>query len=228
MKEETAGRVAEPTPFHDRGGIRIYNTDCRRLVQSISANVVMTDPVWPTAPEGLFEGADDPQGLLADTLRRLSPTVQRLVIVLRTDCDPRFLLAVPERWGFFGVHILPYVLPSFQGRRMIGTELAYSFGDPIPSSKGGRIIPTMGPKAQPVVRSGEAFHPSRRSLVHMKWLVRWFSTPDETILDPFCGSGTTLRAAKEMGRRAVGIEIDSRWCQQAVEGLAQGVLDLQE
>ena len=216
----------EARPFYDRDGIRIYNDDCRLLLEGMEADAVITDPVWPTAPAGMFEGAEDPGGLLWETLDLLPETVRRLVIVLRTDCDPRFLSAVPERWNFFGVHILPYVIPSFQGRRMIGTELAYSFGDPIPSEEGGRIIPTMGPKAQPVIRVGGEEHPSRRSMAHMKWLVRWFSTPDDVILDPFAGAGTTLRAAKEMGRRAIGIEVNDRWCQQAVEELAQGVLDL--
>ena len=164
-------------PFYDRGGIRIYNGDCRLLLGDMEADVVITDPVWPTAPAGMFEGTEDPGGLLGEALGLLPESVSRLVVVLRTDCDPRFLSAVSERWGFFGVHILPYVIPSFQGRRMIGTELAYSFGEPIPSEKGGRIIPTMGPKAQPVMRSKGQLHPSRRSLAHMKWLVRWFSTP---------------------------------------------------
>ena len=88
-------------------------------------------------------------------------SVRRLVIVLRTDCDPRFLSAVPERWGFFGVHILPYVLPSFQGRRMIGTELAYSFGDPNPIVERQAHHSYNGPKAQPVVRYVGDEHPSR-------------------------------------------------------------------
>ena len=215
--------------FYERGGIRIYNGDCRLILKTVTADVVITDPVWPTAPAGMFEGTEDPQGLLSEALDLLPASVRRLVIVLRTDCDPRFLAAVPERWGFFGVHILPYVLPSFQGRRMIGTELAYSFGEPIPSAEGGRVIPTMGPKAQPVGRqAGEARHPSRRSLAHMKWLVKWFSTPGEVILDPFAGAGTTLRAAKEMGRSAIGVEVDARWCRQAVDELAQDVLDLKE
>ena len=60
----------------------------------------------------------------------------------------------------------------------------------------------------------------------MKWLVKWFSTPDETILDPFAGAGTTLQAAKELGRHAVGVEVEGRWCQQAIDGLAQEVLDI--
>ncbi len=66
-------------------------------------------------------------------------------------------------------------------------------------------------------------HPTQKPLNVMRWVLGMF--PDaQTILDPFMGSGTTLRAAKDLGRRAIGIEIEERYCEIAVKRLQQSVL----
>lgn len=72
---------------------------------------------------------------------------------------------------------------------------------------------------------GQHNHPTQKPLELMKWCIE-MSRTDGTILDPFMGSGTTLRAAKDLGRKAIGIEIEEKYCEIAVKRLAQEVLAL--
>ena len=63
-------------------------------------------------------------------------------------------------------------------------------------------------------------HPCPKPLPLMAELIRLFTDPGETVLDPFAGSGTTLVAAKAAGRRAIGIEIEPEWCAETVRRLS--------
>jgi site-specific DNA-methyltransferase (adenine-specific) len=64
-------------------------------------------------------------------------------------------------------------------------------------------------------------HPTTKPVDLVAHFIKWHTKPGDLVLDPFMGSGTTLRAAKDLGRRAIGIEIEERYCEIAVRRLAQ-------
>ena len=69
-------------------------------------------------------------------------------------------------------------------------------------------------------RDNNRVHPTQKPVELMVWCAEFF--PDaQTILDPFMGSGTTLRAAKDLNRKAIGIEIEERYCEIAAKRMSQ-------
>jgi len=71
-------------------------------------------------------------------------------------------------------------------------------------------------------------HPTVKPLALMQWLIRLVTPPKAVVLDPFCGSGTTLLAARAEGRRAVGIDSDPHAIEIAVKRLEGEALPLFE
>jgi site-specific DNA-methyltransferase (adenine-specific) len=74
----------------------------------------------------------------------------------------------------------------------------------------------------PVVPNDKRVHPTEKPVALIGRILR--AAPGRRILDPFVGSGTTLRAAKDCGLEAVGIEIEERYCEVAAKRLEQAVL----
>lgn len=223
-------------PYYASGGIQIFHGDAREILPQLQQpRVCITDPVWPNS---VFPGVRDPAALFAETAKLL--TVERLVVHLGCTSDPRFLSGVPKRLPFFRLCWLRYARPSYRGRVLVGSDVAYAFGTPPSVQPGRRVISgecvasNNSTKLQHTGRGagtsegidyGILPHPSPRRLEHLKWLVRFFAE-DDAVLDPFCGTGTTLHAAKEANLSAIGIEREESYCEIAARRLDQEVLEL--
>lgn len=202
------------------GNHDLYHGDCREILAGMSSDTVITNPVWFNYSDDIgIGGAKDPYRLFKHAVAIIKPP-KRMVIILGSDSDPCILAHVPME--FFRVQILPYKIQYQKGRKLESMEIAYCYGDALPSVPDLRLYPSYGPKAQPVLnKSIESW--SNRSLKHMEWLMQWWSMPGETILDPFMVSGATLIAAELMGRKSIGIEIDRSSFDIACERLSNFV-----
>jgi len=69
--------------------------------------------------------------------------------------------------------------------------------------------------------TGNVLHPTQKPVRSLKPVIKAFTRPGEVVLDPFCGSGSTLLAAKILGRRYVGIDLDADYCQAARRRLSR-------
>lgn len=221
---------AEMSPkFEQIGCATLYVGDAREILPMLGdkAAVVVTDPVWPNCPKGMIPGSEDPWALWSETMRHLPEAVHRLVVILRTDSDPRFLAAVPERLKFFRNIQLSYARPFFRNRILGSDEYAYWYGSVVARSDRRIVIPGRGPTAQPTQRR-PGDHPCARAQVHLDWLIDRATDVGDIVIDPFSGSGTTGAACVRLGRRYIGIEIEPRFhtlaCRRIEAAMRQGDL----
>jgi site-specific DNA-methyltransferase (adenine-specific)/modification methylase len=208
-------------PYYEQDGITIYHGDCRGVMTDLPITSIITDPVWPNAAVPLA-GSDRPVELFAEMTAAAPTSLVRAAIHLGCDSDPAMLSPLARRLSFFRVSWLEYTRPHYKGRLMYGSDVAYMYGAPPASKSGQHVIPG---RFMDTTSSGkESKHPCPRKLSHVKWLVKWWTDDGDVVCDPFMGSGTTLLAAKICGRRAIGIELEERYCEMAAERLRQGVL----
>lgn len=240
------------TLYYEHAGITIYHGDCRDVLPQVdSVDHVITDPPYapvvvnsakgaPPSTIGLakirelgYTGVDDE---LRDVIgQHIARLVRRWAVVF---CDAESLTAwrsVLERGGMrhvrMGSWMSPACTPQFTGDRP-GTgweacEIAHAKGR---SRWNGGGRPAAWIVNRPLNGSrerAEASHPTPKPEALLRLLVSDFSDPGETILDPFMGSGTTLVAAKRLGRKAIGIELEEKYCEIAARRLSQGALPLE-
>ncbi len=219
-----------PAPFFQDARTTLYHGDARRLARDLEVGdwrrvACITDPVWPNPGKAPLAGADDPLGLFADVIGALvARGLERLIVILGLDSDPRFLAGVPSALRFLRVTWLRLARPSYKGPILVAADVAYVFGRwPLPS--GQRVFPgeIVATSSRGNDGRGTA-HPCPRRPEHLHGLIRGYAREEDTILDPFAGSGTTLEQARRLGRRACGFELEERWCLEQRERASSGPL----
>lgn len=125
-----------------------------------------------------------------------------------------------------GVWVKPNPMPQISGDRPGQGWEAIAFmhrEDVKPKwNGGGRAGVWTAPTAQNIG------HPTSKPLSMIRDWVKLFTNPGDTILDPYAGSGTTLRAAADEGRKAIGYEIDEKFCEIIAKRMGQQAFDLGE
>ncbi len=207
-----------PAPYYEEDGITIFHADCRLILPHLpKVDLVLTDPPYGIErfKKGFgytrFKGyGAETEGIKWD----VAPTKECLSSILNVA---QFSIV----WGGNN-----YEMPASQYflvwdkmqtvDNFASAELAYT-NVKIPAKVFRFSIHEHN--------QCNKYHPTQKPVELMKWCIAFVPTA-QTILDPFMGSGTTLRAAKDLGRKAIGIEIEEKYCAIAVERLRQGVLKL--
>ena len=225
-----AAERKELKPYYEHAGITIYHGDCREILPCVQGDALITDP-----PFGIDWGratwADDSKDygdlmawLVSESIRAVS---QGWCFVFQAMLNVgKFHEWFPDGWRIFAA------CKNFAQIRPTGVWHSW---DPVVFWANGDKPKRIGDLNRDYfvgnvagVFGDQIDHPCPRPIDTMNYIVS-IAVPDEgCVIDPFLGSGTTLLAAKNQGRRAIGIEIEERYCEIAAKRLSQEVFDFSE
>lgn len=222
-------------PYYDSGGITIYHGDCRDILPSISADAVITDPPYGVGVKYGDEYSDTKVGYWAWLIPTINMMRWSAPVVAFTHRVTA--LAYLEGWDWIGVWNKPMsfgcrvgnspVLPHWEPIFLYGVFSLGVKGEMLSDviscnpERAGNI--NKGLIGREKWKKGDmAKHPTPKPIRLYSKLIKCLSK--KSVIDPFMGSGTTLRAAKDLGRRAIGIEIEERYCEIAAKRMSQEVL----
>ena len=205
--------------YHQEAGITIYHGDCRQIVPLLGRfDLLLTDPPYGIGRDGSKRTTSSHGGRKAydflgwDADRPASWLMQMLLAA----ADKQII------WG--GNYFVDSLAPTMKwlvwdkGQRICQSdgELAWT------NLEGALRICTLN---RVELMADGAEHPTQKPEKLIRWCIEQAGDV-QTILDPFAGSGTTGRAAKDLGKKCVLIEREERFCEIAARRLSQEVLPL--
>jgi DNA modification methylase len=217
-------------PYYEHAGITIYHGDCREVLPKLEvADLLLTDPPYGIdrangmggqGYDGFGNGAKRVPRVYEGEWDKVRPDASTITL-----CRERGVAVIVWGGNYFS-DALPQqnkwlvwdkcqTMPSFSDAELAWTNL------------GGTSVKMFRFNGSGLMaEEKERFHPTQKPVALMKWCIQQLRFDDICleVLDPFMGSGTTLRAAKDLGRRAIGIEIEEKYCEIAAKRLSQEVL----
>lgn len=224
--------------FFASDGIKIYHGDCRDVLTQLSdesVDLLLTDPPYGISYETAWRSRKDKlrKPIANDnSLAAIAEAWPSCLRVLRNDrhwyvfASPRMIAGMIPIIGN-----CKHTIAWDKGDRGTVGDLECGFGEAweaiLYGMKGRR--PLNGKRPRTVIRHDwsstmDPLHPTVKPVPLLRNLILMSTNTGEVVLDPFMGSGTTLRAAKDCGRQAIGIECDERYCEIAAKRMEQRIL----
>ena len=217
-----------PTPYYrdNQADIAIYCADCKEILPLLpdkSIDLVLTDPPFNAGKDFANDNLGSGEwAVFCDDFARLLPiSANNLIEVDKKDRIMRQALDL----------YLPYryaICLNYTNSMRNGTVGYHNWGLVLWYGE-GKCYKRYKDRIDSALHStkSEFSHPSPKEITHYKKLCEMFSPPNGLIVDPFCGSGTTLIGAKELNRKCIGIEIEERYCEISAKRCSQSVMKLE-
>ena len=239
-------------PYYEADGITIYHGDCRDVLPSISGDIVVTDPPYSLSVDSDHENRRGKGTRRLDFFpgdqnwdEMTSTVLESLSLIDATD-------RVRSIYAWCGHRQFGPIVAFLESNGWQTRFLVWRKKCPVPAPPGvgwnsGAELCVYGfrpgrlwnwetgkePRSNVIDadsyrhgQPGKVDHPTQKAPVLMSLPILSSCPVGGVVVDPFMGSGTTLRAAKDHGFSAIGIEVEERYCEIAAKRLAQGVLDL--
>lgn len=235
--------MSATSPYYQDERVTLYHADCREVMSGMgdgSVAAVLTDPPYTDRThanaktnKGRGHGTkaihfdaftdEDLRASLAECGRVSNGWV---VATLDYRHAVEFDVSPPDglKCQRLGVWVKPNPTPQITGDRPAQGWEAIAY---LHRAKGRSKWNGGGVHGNYIanVVQGEG-HPTAKPLPMLQDMVRKSTNPGDTVFDPFAGSGTTLRAALDEGRKAIGVELEERYCELIANRLSQGAFDL--
>lgn len=226
-------------PYYEEPGITLYHGDCREILPQLkpdNVDLVLTDPPYGHGEDSNYASRKRGVGRRGGKLKGCAVEAKEWGNIkgYNEPFDPSFLMSYKQiiLWG--GNHFASRLPDSskwliWDKRDGVASddnadcEIAWT------NLKGPARVHHQLWKGicrageENISKAGSKVHPFQKPLSLMRWCIEQAKDVD-TILDPFMGSGTTAVAAKQLGRKCIGIEVESKYLDIAIERLRQGIL----